>query len=100
MAMGPKMSNNINVIHVNDRYFIVSNSCFRQWRDDMDRFTIVLFTEGMNQKAIDAKLTNGWMLGTTSVSNWRYEYLDPYVETSGSIEWIYKNHNIPANEPI
>ena len=98
MAIGPKKSQGNKVIQVGNVYIIVSNRGFRQWRTDIDRFAICLFTEGMNQKAIDAHLADGW-LGpyTITASDPRYPYLSPYVD--GDVEIIWKRHNIPAGPP-
>ena len=100
MAVGP--TNGENVIYDHERLFIVSKAGFRQWRQDVEgvpRFTVALFTEGMSQKAIEAKLASGWALLTVTTDNWRYTYLDEYVEGTDDIEMIYKKHNIPANIP-
>lgn len=97
MAMGPKKSQGNKAIHLDKYTIIVSNRGWRQWRTDIDRFAIVLFTEGMTEPAIQAHLDDGWN-GPVKISKTdpRYEYVSPYVE--GDVEIIWKYHDIPAEE--
>ena len=102
-AMGPKKAKGNKVIYVDDPksdhdyYIIVSKRGWRQWRTDIDRFAIVLFTEGMTEEAIESHLDEGWNGPWTMLeSDPRYEYVSPYVEDPVEIIWRY--HDIPAGD--
>ena len=95
MAMGPKKSKGNKVINVANYYIIVSNRGWRQWRTDMDRFAVCLFTDGMSQEAIDSHLAEGWNGPWTMLeTDPRFEHVSPY--TDGDVEIIWKYHDIPT----
>ena len=96
-AMGPKKAKSDNKIHVANYVIIVSNRGWRQWRTDIDRFAIVLFTEGMTEEAIQSHLDEGWNgPWTMPKGDPRYPYVSPYVE--GPVEIIWRYHDIPAGD--
>ena len=94
-AMGPGKSQSDNIIHVANYVIIVSNRGWRQWRTDIDRFAVVLFTEGITAEAIQAHLDGGWSgPWTMPTSDPRYPYVSTYVD--GDVEIIWRYHDIPA----
>lgn len=72
---------------------IVSKRGFRQWYyedGEIVHFCVCLFTAGMNDKAIQAHLDDGWLPHAAIV--------EPDTRTFhvGGQEFIYKLHYIPA----
>ena len=97
VAMGPGKAKSDNIIHVANYVIIVSNRGWRQWRTDIDRFAVVLFTEGMTEGAIQAHLDDGWNgPWTMPEGDPRYPYVSPYV--GGDVEIIWRYHDIPAGK--
>jgi len=89
IAVGPKNSKGNKTIHLPEYTIIVSNRGWRQWKTDIDRFAICLFTEGMNDQAIQAHIDAGWNgpYTITKASDSRYLYV-------GNMEFIWKYHDI------
>ena len=94
VVAGPSKSNGDKAIPVGNWIIIVTKRGWRQWKLDADgnveKFANVLFTEGMNQEAIDAHVADGWTYHPgLGAGDARY----PYV---GGGAFIYKSHLIPA----
>ena len=99
VVAGPNKAKGNNIIHIPlalgyEYAIIVSNRGWRQWYYNPDgeivHFAVCLYTDGMNQKAIDAHIAGGWIEhGGLPNTNPRYDFV-------GGGAFIYKYHTIPA----
>lgn len=98
VVAGPNKARSDNKIHIpwgtdKELVIIVSKRGWRQWYygdGDIIHFAVCLYTDGMNQEAIDAHVADGWILHSgLGAGDSRYIYV-------GGGPFIYKYHYIPA----
>ena len=93
------------VVYYDGRVMLISDRGWRQWYDtdgdgEVDRFTIILFSEGINEKAIQGHVKGGWIEYQLDSTDGRWTYIS-HGDLNGDdvVELIYKSHNIPAGPP-